>query len=83
MRLGLCVACKHCERIDIFQNIKCTVFSKTNPAIFCRYFLPVTSEIEQTSSSSTLEDELKKEILKRLEKLTKARNEQSQESEKQ
>lgn len=79
----MCIACKHCERIDIFQNIKCAVFSKTSPAIYCRYFLPITSQIDQQSETKSIEEELKKEILKRLEKLTKQRDDQQKTSESQ
>lgn len=81
MRLGICVACKHCERIDIFQNIKCEIFSTVKPMIFCKYFLPITASTTEQSETKPIEEELKKEILKRLEKLSKQRNEQQTESE--
>ncbi|MEM4699161.1 MAG: hypothetical protein QXU27_01785 [Candidatus Anstonellales archaeon] len=83
LRLGLCVACRHCEKIDIFQNIKCAVFSKTTPAIYCRYFLPITASTTEQSETKSIEEELKKEILKRLEKLTKQRDDQQKTSESQ
>ncbi|MEM4924902.1 MAG: hypothetical protein QXE70_11100 [Ignisphaera sp.] len=81
MRLGICVACKHCERIDIFQNIKCEIFSTVKPMIFCKYFLPITTSTTEQSETKSIEEELKKEILKRLEKLSKQKTEQQSESE--